>query len=203
MIGRLRGEVAIKQPPELLLDVSGVGYDIQAPMSTFYELPPVGEQATLFTHLAIRDDAHVLYGFATEQERVLFRSLLKVNGVGAKMALAILSGMSADEFSRSVQANDTASLVRLPGIGKKTAERLIIEMRDRLQKLLDLPKSGVTAAAPAAFTQAAASPVNDAIDALIALGYKPADANNMVRAVESDGLGSEAIIRSALQALKA
>ncbi|MCF6283031.1 MAG: Holliday junction branch migration protein RuvA [Candidatus Polarisedimenticolaceae bacterium] len=200
MIGRLRGEIAIKQPPELLLDVNGVGYEILAPMSTFYEMPPVGEQIMLFTHLAIRDDAHVLYGFASERERALFRGLLKVNGVGAKMALAILSGMSADEFSRCVQSNDIAALVRLPGIGKKTAERLIIEMRDRLQKLLDLPKQGVTAAT--AFTQSTATPVNDAIDALMALGYKLTDANNMVRAVESDGLASEAIIRAALKALK-
>ena len=201
MIGRLRGEVAIKQPPQLLLDVSGVGYELLAPMSTFYELPPVGEQVTLFTHLAIRDDAHVLYGFVSESERALFRGLLKVNGVGAKMALAILSGMSADEFSRCVQSNDTASLVRLPGIGKKTAERLIIEMRDRLQKLLDLPQSG-TAAAPVASARVTASPVNDAIDALVALGYKPVDASKMVRAVESEGLASETIIRSALKALK-
>ncbi len=202
MIGRLRGEIAVKQPPELLLDVNGVGYEILAPMSTFYELPPVGEQITLFTHLAIRDDAHVLYGFAQVSERALFRGLLKVNGVGAKMALAILSGMSADEFSRCVQSNDTASLVRLPGIGKKTAERLIIEMRDRLQKLLDLPKTGTIAAIPVPLNQVAASPTNDAIDALIALGYKPADASNMVRVVESDGLASEAIIRAALKALK-
>ncbi len=202
MIGRLRGEIVVKQPPELLLDVNGVGYEILAPMSTFYELPPVGEQITLFTHLAIRDDAHILYGFAQVSERALFRGLLKVNGVGAKMALAILSGMSADEFSRCVQSNDTASLVRLPGIGKKTAERLIIEMRDRLQKLLDLPKTGTTAAIPTPLNQVAASPTNDAIDALIALGYKPADASNMVRVVESDGLASEAIIRAALKALK-
>ncbi len=201
MIGRLRGEVAIKQPPELLLEVNGVGYEILAPMSTFYELPPVGEQVILFTHLAIRDDAHVLYGFANVSERALFRGLLKVNGVGAKMALAILSGMSADEFSRCIQNNDTASLVRLPGIGKKTAERLIIEMRDRLQKLLDLPKTGLSAA-PTASTQQAASPTHDAIDALIALGYKPADASNMVRVIECDGLASEAIIRAALKALK-
>ncbi len=202
MIGRLRGEVAIKQPPELLLDVNGVGYEILAPMSTFYELPPVGELVTLFTHLAIRDDAHVLYGFANVSERALFRGLLKVNGVGAKMALAILSGMSADEFSRCIQNNDTASLVRLPGIGKKTAERLIIEMRDRLQKLLDLPKAGLSTTTPAVFTQQAASPTHDAVDALIALGYKPADASNMVRVVECDGLASEAIIRAALKALK-
>ncbi len=201
MIGRLRGEVAIKQPPELLLEVNGVGYEILAPMSTFYELPPVGEQVILFTHLAIRDDAHVLYGFANESERALFRGLLKVNGVGAKMALAILSGMSADEFSRCIQNNDTASLVRLPGIGKKTAERLIIEMRDRLQKLLDLPKTGLSAA-PTTSTQQIASPSHDAIDALIALGYKPVDASNMVRVIECDGLASEAIIRAALKALK-
>ena len=135
MIGRLSGELVYKRPPFLMVDVHGVGYELEAPMSTFYDLPLQGGQVTLFTHLAIRDDAHVLYGFASDSERALFRMLLKVSGVGAKMALAILSGMSADEFSLCIQRDDTAALVRLPGIGKKTAERLVIEMRDRLDKL--------------------------------------------------------------------
>lgn len=199
MIGRLRGELVYKQPPFLMLDVNGVGYEIEAPMSTFYDLPLQGGAIILFTHLAIRDDAHVLYGFASESERGLFRSLLKVNGVGAKMALAILSGMSADEFAHCIQTNDTATLVRLPGIGKKTAERLIVEMRDRLDKLASL-----TGAAPVTGGAVAAGPASatsDALGALVALGYKPNDASRMVRAVESDGLDSEEIIRRALKAM--
>ena len=197
MIGRLRGELVSKAPPFLLLDVNGVGYDIESPMSTFYSLPTVGEQVTLFTHLAVRDDAHVLYGFASESERSLFRSLLKVSGVGAKMALAILSGMGADEFSACVQANDTAALVRLPGIGKKTAERLIVEMRDRLDKL-DL--GDIVARPTGAASAMEHTPVADAVGALIALGYKANDASRMVRGIDCEGLSSEDIIRASLKA---
>lgn len=196
MIGRLRGELISKTPPFLLLEVNGVGYDVESPMSTFYNLPEPGKQVVLFTHLAIRDDAHVLYGFASEPERSLFRALLKVSGVGAKMALVILSGMSADEFATRIQAGDTAALVRLPGIGKKTAERLIVEMRDRLSKL-DLAQTAVVSAAR---SHAERSPVADAVGALIALGYKPNDASRMVRAIESDGLSREEIIRASLKA---
>ncbi len=197
MIGRLRGELVSKDPPFLLLEVNGVGYDIESPMSTFYNLPAIGQQVLLYTHLAIRDDAHVLYGFASESERSLFRALLKVSGVGAKMALVILSGMSADEFAVCIQAGDSASLVRLPGIGKKSAERLIVEMRDRLDKL-DLGQGVVL---PGARSQdAARTPVSDAVGALIALGYKPNDASRMVRAQECEGLSSEEIIRAALKA---
>ena len=159
MIGRLRGELVVKHPPQLMLDVQGVGYELEAPMSTFYQLPALGQQVSLFTHLAIRDDAHVLYGFAREAERALFRSLLKVSGVGAKMALAILSGMSADEFGRCVQQGDSASLVRLPGIGKRTAERLIVEMRGRLDTGAGVsggagtvPLSGAVPATPGSWT---------------------------------------------------
>ncbi len=197
MIGRLRGELISKTPPFLLLEVNGVGYDVESPMSTFYNLPAVGAQVILFTHLAIRDDAHVLYGFASESERSLFRGLLKVSGVGAKMALAILSGMSADEFAACVQANDTAALVRLPGIGKKTAERLIVEMRDRLDKLDlgDVTLRPMGSAAPVEHT-----PVADAVGALIALGYKANDASRMVRSLDCEGLSSEEIIRAALKA---
>ncbi|MCU7878662.1 MAG: Holliday junction branch migration protein RuvA, partial [Candidatus Thiodiazotropha sp. (ex Lucinoma borealis)] len=143
MIGRLRGELVHKQAPHLLIDINGVGYELEAPLSTFFTLPEIGQQVILYTHLAIREDAHVLYAFATQSERTLFRSLLKVSGIGAKMALAILSGMSADEFSRCVETEDVASLVRLPGIGRKTAERLIVEMRDRLAKLGDLTAVGM------------------------------------------------------------
>ncbi len=197
MIGRLRGELVYKQPPLLMLDVNGVGYELEAPMSTFYDLPAPGQQVTLSTHLAIRDDAHVLYGFGSESERTLFRALLKVSGVGAKMALSILSGMSADEFARCVQSDDIAALVRLPGIGRKTAERLIVEMRDRLGKLGI--GGGGSQPAPGGSTTVAETPVSDAVGALIALGYKPNEASRMVRSVESDGLSSEEIIRSALK----
>ncbi|BBA37307.1 Holliday junction DNA helicase ruvA [Methylocaldum marinum] len=194
MIGFLRGVVVAKKPPSLLLDVRGVGYEIDAPMSTFYKLPDIGEEVTLYTHLAIREDAHNLFGFVSETERALFRSLIRVSGVGAKLALAILSGLSVEEFHRCVEAQDAARLVRLPGVGKKTAERLIIEMRDRLPELptVHLPGAGI-------LPTPTASPVDDAVSALIALGFKPQDANSLVRKVSVDGKSSEEIIRSALQ----
>ncbi len=198
MIGLLRGRVLSRRPPFLLLDVNGVGYEIEAPMSTFYVLPGDDSPVTLHTHLAIRDDAHVLYGFASENDRALFRALLKVSGVGGKVALAILSGMSADEFSLTIQAGDVAALTRLPGIGKKTAERLIVEMRDRLDGL-----AGGPAPLPAArggVVAAQASPFDDALSALQALGYKPAEAQRMLRAVDGEGLGTEDLIKAALQA---
>ncbi len=202
MIGRLRGTLAEKQPPQLLLDVNGVGYEVEAPMGTFFQLPAVGETVTLHTHLVVRDDAHLLYGFASEAERRLFRTLIKVNGVGAKMALAILSGISSDDFARAVQDGDTASLVRLPGVGKKTAERLIVEMRDRLDDWQPAPilpgQAGSSAAEPAARDE-----MKDAISALVSLGYKPPEASRLVSKVESEGLSSEEIIRAALkQAVK-
>jgi Holliday junction DNA helicase RuvA len=196
MIGRLRGELVQKQAPHLLIDVNGVGYELEAPLSTFFTLPETGQGVILFTHLAVREDAHVLYAFATESERSLFRSLLKVSGIGAKMALAILSGMSADEFSRCVEEEDVASLVRLPGIGRKTAQRLIVEMRDRLVKL-----SGLTPGATPLSGQAAggAGATHDAVAALVALGYKSQDAGRMVKSVAQEGMDSEALIRAALQ----
>jgi Holliday junction DNA helicase RuvA len=198
VIGRLRGEIVAKRPPHLLVDVNGVGYELEAPMSTFYELPAVGAAVLLHTHLVVREDAHVLYGFARETERALFRSLLRVSGVGPKMALAILSGMNADEFARCVQRDDTAALSRLPGIGKKTAERLIIEMRDRLARLDD--EAFAVAARPHATGAGAPSALEDAVSALIALGYKAPEASRMVRAVAVEGLASEDLIRAALKA---
>ena len=201
MIGRLRGEIVVKQPPQLVLDVQGVGYELEAPMSTFYELPAVGQQVALFTHLMVRDDAHVLYGFSKDTERDMFRSLLRVNGVGAKMALAILSGMNGKEFARCVQENDTASLVRLPGIGKKTAERLIIEMRDRLD---GVDTRSVDNRSTASSVEAQGhTPVTDAVSALVALGYKSQEASRMVRGVDTKALSSEEIIRAALKAVAA
>lgn len=199
MIGRLRGELVYKQPPFLMVDVNGVGYELEAPMSTFYALPLQGGQVTLFTHLAIREDAHVLYGFISDTERALFRTLLKVSGVGAKMALAILSGMSAEEFALCIQRDDTAALVRLPGIGKKTAERLIVEMRDRLDRIE--PVSGVSLPRTQSVGVVVETPQSDALGALIALGYKPNDASRMVRSVECENLSSEEIIRLALRAV--
>ena len=198
MIGFLRGILREKQPPVLLIEVQGVGYEVEAPMTTFYDLPAVDEPVTLFTHLAVREDAHTLYGFSKRSDRRLFRTLIKVNGVGAKLALTILSGMEAGHFATCVQGGDTASLIKLPGVGKKTAERLVIEMRDRLADW-----DGSTASAAGGVTSAGAdvaNPVEEAVSALTALGYKPQDASRMVRAVDSKGLTTEAIIRTALQA---
>jgi len=195
VIGYLSGILRDKQPPQLLIDVQGVGYEVEAPMTTFYDLPEVGQPLTLFTHLAVREDAHTLYGFSKTSDRALFRNLIRVNGVGAKLALTILSGMDASLFASCVQAGDAAALVKLPGIGKKTAERLIIEMRDRLD--------GVSATAPQAAGDrpvATANPLEEAVSALIALGYRPPDASRMVRAVDSEGVSTEEIIRAALQA---
>jgi Holliday junction DNA helicase RuvA len=200
MIGRLRGEILHKQPPWLLLDVNGVGYELEAPMSTFYDLPAVGKQVTLVTHLAVREDAHTLYGFLRETDRALFRDLLKVTGVGARMALAILSGMDALRFAQCVEQEDHAALIRLPGIGRKTAERLVIEMRDRVAGLAGgaAPSGGATAGSPRSATSAE-DPLNDAIEALISLGYRPPDANRMARAVAEGAKTSEEIIRAALR----
>lgn len=196
MIGRLRGTLLGKSPPFLLLDVHGVGYEVEAPMSTFYQLPAPGEELTLHTHLIVREDAQILCGFATEAERSLFRALIRVNGVGAKLALGILSGMSADEFSRSISENDTASLTRLPGVGKKTAERLVIEMRDRLSDWRTSEASVPTGSGQPGVQD----PVREAVSALIALGYRPPEASRLVQHVDSTGLSSEDIIRDALKA---
>ncbi|MEJ2405135.1 MAG: Holliday junction branch migration protein RuvA [Candidatus Thiodiazotropha sp.] len=197
MIGRLRGEIAVKQAPHLLLDVQGVGYELEAPLSTFFNLPDVGQSVSLLTHLIVREDAHVLYAFGSETERSLFRSLLKVSGVGAKMALAILSGMSAEEFTRCVETEDVTTLVRLPGIGRKTAERLIIEMRDRLTRLGDTSGVVLTPVSGGAAPMPSAS--SDALAALVALGYKSQEAQRMIKAVAVEGMESEALIRAALQ----
>ena len=195
MIGRLRGTLLQTRPPQLLLDVQGVGYEVEAPMSTFYALPETGSEVVLLTHLVVREDSHTLFGFATEGERSLFRNLIKVNGVGARLALTILSGISVGDFAACVQQQDAAALTRLPGIGKKTAQRLIIEMRDRLEDA-----AGAPLAAPATGQAAAGDAVQDAVSALIALGYKAPDASRMVRAVVEEGLPSEELIRRALQA---
>lgn len=197
MIGYLRGKLALKTPPVLVIDVNGVGYEVEAPMTTFYNLPKLGEEVKLFTHLVVREDAHILFGFATEADRLMFRNLIKVNGVGPKLALTILSGQSAEEFHRCIHNNDTQALIRLPGVGKKTAERLIIEMRDRLP---ELEGSNVTAESGSSDSVAAiGQPVQEAVSALCALGYKPQDASRMVRAIPAEGKTCEDIIRFALQ----
>ncbi len=194
MIGQLSGRILSKQPPRLVLDVHGVGYEIDAPMTTFYDLPAVGAEVTLFTHLAVREDAHTLYGFAKLTDRDLFRSLLRVNGVGAKLALTILSGMDTQTFVGCVLEANSDALVRLPGVGKKTAERLIIELRDRLEAFTHVaPGTGGVASS-------AANPVEDAVSALVGLGYKPNEASRMVRVIDAKDLSSEEIIRQALQA---
>jgi len=199
MIGRIQGKIIEKQPPQLLIDVQGVGYEIDAPMSTFYQLPNLGELVTLHTHLVVREDAQLLYGFSSLSERGLFRTLIKINGVGAKLALTILSGMNSNEFVACVQNNDAAALVRLPGVGKKTAERLIIELRDKLKDLVpgaDHAHGG----ADMSISIAASSPVADAVSALVSLGYKEAEASRMVRSIDTNELGAEDIIRLSLQA---
>jgi Holliday junction DNA helicase RuvA len=189
MIGFLRGRILLKQPPLLVLDVHGVGYEVEAPMSTFYDLPDTGIEITLHTHLIVREDAHILFGFLTESERRMFRSLIRVNGVGPRLALTILSGISADAFARCVRDSDSAALTRLPGIGKKTAERLVVEMRDRLDQFQEGLVDGATAG----------SPREEALSALIALGYKPPEATRMLQGIKETELSSEELIRRALQ----
>jgi len=198
MIGRIHGTIIEKQPPQLLVDVQGVGYEIASPMSTFYQLPNLGEAVTLHIHMVVREDAQLLYGFSSSGERGLFRTLIKINGVGPKLALTILSGMNANEFIICVQDNDAAALVRLPGVGKKTAERLIVELRDKL-KDLDVDSSAMPSSG-AVSTPASNSPVADAVSALIALGYKAPEASKMVRAIDTNDCSTEEIIRMSLQA---
>ena len=202
MIGRLRGVLVEKQPPSLILDVRGVGYELEAPMSTFYRLPELGQEVTLITHFVVREDAQLLYGFSDKSERQLFRSLIRVNGVGPKLALAILSGMEGEMFARCVHEQDATMLTRIPGVGKKTAERLIVEMKDRLnewQPALAALEQAATSKTPA--TNARHDPVQDAVSALIALGYRPQDASKAIAGVEADGLSTDQLIRLALRAM--
>lgn len=195
MIGRLQGRLISKTPPQLLVDCHGVGYEVEAPMTTIWALPELDDTVTLLTHLVVRDDAHLLFGFATEAERTLFRSLLKVSGIGAKVALSILSGIETDEFVRCVNAGDSQRLTALPGIGKKTAERLVVEMRDRVA---DLPNQTATTGAPLAPSADAAT---DAVSGLVALGYKPAEASKLIHALDAEEKTSEDLIREALKNL--
>jgi len=194
VIGFLKGRLSVKQPPMLMVDVNGVGYEMEAPMSTFYGLPAAGEAVALFTHLVVREDAHILYAFGTEGERRLFRGLLKVSGVGPKIALGILSGASVEDFLRIIEAEDIAMLTRIPGIGRKTAERVIIEMRDSVKKL-SMPTSSDTLPGVAA----QATPQSEAFSALIALGYKPPEVIRLLKTVDEPDLATTEIIRRALK----
>jgi Holliday junction DNA helicase RuvA len=195
MIGRLSGKLLQKEPPALLVDVNGVGYELEAPMTTFYDLPATGENVTLHTHLVVREDAHLLYGFSNESQRRLFRSLLKVSGVGPRVALAILSGLTTREFIQCIVGEDVARITRVPGIGRKTAERLIVEMRDKV----DTEEGSARFMVQSASGSAPLNPAGEAVSALMALGYKPNEATRLVRAVEADGLDTEEIIRLALK----
>jgi Holliday junction DNA helicase RuvA len=191
MIGRLKGVLVSKQPPWLVIDVGGVGYELEAPMSTVFDLPETGREVALFTHYAVKEDTVALYGFLREAERTLFRTVQKVSGIGAKIALAVLSGTSTDEFARLVQAGDIAALTRIPGIGKKTAERIVVELRDRVDGLATVP--GIAAGMPR-------DAQSEAVVALQQLGYKPAEAARLAKEAAADGDSAEAIIRKALKA---
>jgi Holliday junction DNA helicase RuvA len=198
MIGQIRGIILEKQPPQLLVEVNGIGYEIDAPMGTFYQLPDIGQEVRLFTHFVVREDAQMLYGFYTRDERLLFRALLKVNGVGPRLALTVLSSAAPDEFVRCVLNNDTASLVRLPGIGKKTAERLVIEMRDKLSDWYQAtPVTGQLS--PSTDQHGRHQILQDAISALIALGYKQQEANRLITKIDDGKVSSEELIRRSLR----
>lgn len=201
MIGRLRGNILEKQPPLVLLEANGVGYEVHMPMTCFYELPELGQEAIVFTHFVVREDAQLLYGFNDKQERALFRELIKVNGVGPKLALAILSGMSAQQFVSAVEREEITALVKLPGVGKKTAERLVVEMKDRFKGLNgDLFNSSEISLPSAAEKAPEADAEAEAVSALVALGYKPQEASRMVSKIAKPGAGCETLIRDALRA---
>ncbi|MEI6858618.1 MAG: Holliday junction branch migration protein RuvA [Shewanella sp.] len=204
MIGRLRGLLIEKRAPEILIEVGGLGYEVQMPQSSFYELPELNQEAIIYTHFIVREDAQLLFGFMTKQERALFRLLIKTNGVGPKLALTILSGMTSVEFVACVEQDDIATLVKLPGVGKKTAERLLVEMRDKLKSLMEasagserefMLKSNYK---PAKIVNTAEE---DAIAALLALGYKPAQASKSVSAAYKDGMSSQELIKSSLKSM--
>ncbi|MGB2079072.1 MAG: Holliday junction branch migration protein RuvA [Vibrio sp.] len=200
MIGRLRGLIIEKQPPEVLIEVGGVGYEIQMPMSCFYELPNVGQEAIVYTHFVVREDAQLLYGFNTVKERALFREVIKANGVGPKLGLGILSGMTASQFVTCVEHEDISALVKLPGVGKKTAERLVIEMRDRLKGWVtqDLFNQPIVDTHSVMGEQNAQ---DEALSALESLGYKPATAAKVIKQVAKPQMSAEDIIKDALKSM--
>ncbi|MCU8467539.1 Holliday junction branch migration protein RuvA [Vibrio vulnificus] len=203
MIGRLCGILLEKQPPELLIEVNGIGYEVQMPMSCFYELPNIGEEAIIYTHFVVREDAQLLYGFNTVKERALFREVIKANGVGPKLGLAILSGMTASQFVASVEREDISTLVKLPGVGKKTAERLVVEMKDRLKgwSAGDLFTPFTDAAPVDSGSASSNSAEEEAVSALLALGYKPVQASKVVSQIAKPDMTSEQLIREALKSM--
>ncbi|MFQ6572522.1 Holliday junction branch migration protein RuvA [Pseudomonas sp. UM16] len=201
MIGRLRGTLAEKQPPHLIIDVNGLGYELEVPMTTLYRLPKVGEAVTLHTHQVVREDAHLLYGFFEKRERELFRELIRLNGVGPKLALALMSGLEVDELVRCVQAQDTSALVKVPGVGKKTAERLLVELKDRFKAWETSPAMFALVPNGPAPIASVSSAEADAVSALISLGYKPQEASKAVAAVDAKGLSSEELIRRSLKGM--
>ncbi|MDY4594765.1 MAG: Holliday junction branch migration protein RuvA [[Pasteurella] aerogenes] len=202
MIGRLTGIIIEKQPPEMLLDVQGVGYELLLPMTSFYDLPELNQQVTLFTHLVVREDAHLLFGFAQKNDRTLFRELIKTNGVGPKLALAILSAMSVNEFAYAIEREELSKLVKIPGVGKKTAERLLVELKGKFKGVVQGDFFVESRHLPSLERPSVSADVSldDAISALIALGYKPADAEKMVKKVAKPEFSSEQLIREALKA---
>ena len=201
MIGRLKGTLLEKQPPEILLDVQGVGYELLLPMTSFYNLPEIGQEATLFTHLVVREDAHLLFGFAQKTDRTLFRELIKTNGVGPKLALAILSAMSVEDFAYAIEREELSKLVKIPGVGKKTAERLLVELKGKFKGIKQtdffIESSHIKTSSMTAQNE---TPLDEAVSALIALGYKPTEAEKMVKKVAKPDLNSEKLIREALKA---
>ena len=201
MIGRIRGTLAAKHPPDILVEVGGVGYELQVPMTTLFQLPALGAEVSLVTHFVVREDAQLLYGFIDERDRGLFRQLIKVSGVGPKLALTILSGMDSASFARCVQRDDIAALVALPGVGKKTAERLLVEMRDKLKDWFG-PLDAGGEVLPGGGAAPVADKVADAESALVALGYKPQEASKAVAAANDDEVtSSEELIRRALKSM--
>ncbi|OED50562.1 Holliday junction DNA helicase RuvA [Endozoicomonas sp. (ex Bugula neritina AB1)] len=202
MIGKIKGYLLEKQPPYLLVDAGGVGYEIEAPMSVFYRLPEVGVEVSFYTHFVVREDAQLLYGFSTREERELFRTLIKVNGVGPKLGLTLLSGIDADTFVRCVSENDSATLVKLPGVGKKTAERLIIEMKDKLDRWQSAPLlDGKPMVVGGEMAEASRDTEQEAVSALVALGYKPQDASKVIGKIFVEGMKAEDIIRQSLKSM--
>ncbi|WP_291973009.1 Holliday junction branch migration protein RuvA [Candidatus Symbiopectobacterium sp.] len=204
MIGRLRGIILEKQPPQVLIEVNGVGYEVHMPMTCFYELPDLNQEAVIFTQFVVREDAQLLFGFNNKQERALFRELIKTNGVGPKLALAILSGMSAQQFVSAVEREEIATLIKLPGVGKKTAERLVVEMKDRFKGMSGDLFNPATIDVPLSSSASTAAPEEDAeseaASALVALGYKPQEASRMVSKIARPCADCETLIREALRA---
>src|SRR5690554_8098180 len=202
MIGRLQGILAVKHPPELLIDVQGVGYEVQMPMTCFYELPETGQQVTVWTHFVVREDAQLLFGFNTVDERALFRLLLRAQGVGPKLALTIMSSMSAGQFVAAIQNKDIVMLTKIPGVGKKTADRLVVEMKDRLKDFTGADyNTGLPGDTAPQLAASAPSAQSEALSALVALGYKPNQAEQVMRKVATDDMSAEDIIRQALKAM--